>query len=85
MIWSQSGSLMRTFHLVRDEDGTGISGVGVIAEGVEFTDGSCVLHWLTDYNTFGYYHGMADLLAVYGHSEKTRIAFLDQPGPETMS
>jgi len=34
---------IRTFHLVRDEDKTGISGTGVIAEGVVFFSGRVVI------------------------------------------
>jgi hypothetical protein len=37
---------VRTFRLVRHQDITGISGTGVVAEGVEFTDGTVVLRWL---------------------------------------
>jgi hypothetical protein len=37
---------MRTFRLVRNTDVTGISGTGVVAEGVEFTDKTVVLRWL---------------------------------------
>ena len=36
---------MRTFLVVRDEDVTGISGTGVVAEGVEFSDGTVALRW----------------------------------------
>lgn len=38
---------MRTFQLIRTEDVTGLSGTGVVAEGVEFTDGTVVMRWLT--------------------------------------
>jgi hypothetical protein len=31
---------MKRFHLFRNKDYSGISGVGVVAEGVEFTDGN---------------------------------------------
>ncbi len=37
---------MRAFRLVREVDVTGISGAGVVAEGVEFSDGTTVLRWL---------------------------------------
>lgn len=37
---------MKTFRLVRDVDVTGLSGTGVVAEGVEFSDGTAVLRWL---------------------------------------
>jgi hypothetical protein len=36
---------MRTFILVRDEDITGISGTGPVAEGIEFSDGTVVMRW----------------------------------------
>ena len=37
---------MRRFVLRRDVDVTGISGTGVVAEGVEFQDGIVVMRWL---------------------------------------
>jgi hypothetical protein len=37
---------MRTFVLVRTEDVSGISGTGIVAEGVEFSDGSVSVRWL---------------------------------------
>lgn len=37
---------MRRFELRRDVDVTGISGTGVVAEGVEFSDRTVVLRWL---------------------------------------
>jgi hypothetical protein len=39
--------LPRRFQLVRLEDPGGISGVGVVADGVEFSDGTAVLRWTT--------------------------------------
>lgn len=36
----------RRFRLVRSQDPTGISGTSVVAEGVQFTDGTVVLRWL---------------------------------------
>jgi hypothetical protein len=37
---------MRSFLLVREVDITGVSGTGIVAEGVEFSDGSVVVRWL---------------------------------------
>ena len=37
---------MRTFELHRDTDVSGVSGTGVVAEGVEFADGTTVVRWL---------------------------------------
>ena len=36
---------MRVFALIRDVDVSGVSGTGVVAEGVQFSDGTCVLRW----------------------------------------
>ena len=38
---------MRHFYLDRHEDATGISGTGVVAQGVEFDNGKVALTWLT--------------------------------------
>ena len=35
----------KRFKLIRDEDETGISGTGVVAFGVTFSDGVTVTHW----------------------------------------
>jgi len=37
---------MRRFLLVRDCDPSGVSGTGIVAEGVQFSDGTAVMHWL---------------------------------------
>jgi len=37
---------IRTFTVARQYDETGISGVGVVIEGVEYATGQVVLHWL---------------------------------------
>ena len=70
---------MRRFELHRIEDVTGISGTGVVAEGVEFTDGVVVLRWTTEWPTSVVWHdrGMASVEHVHGHNGKTRIEFLD--------
>lgn len=38
---------MRTFTVERGNDESGISGTGVVMEGVEFSDGRVVILWLT--------------------------------------
>lgn len=42
---SQEG--MRSFTLYRESDESGVSGTGVVLEGVIFSCGTCVVHWLT--------------------------------------
>lgn len=35
----------KRFHLQRDIDETGVSGTGLVAEGVQFRDGVAVMRW----------------------------------------
>lgn len=68
---------MRRFVLVRDVDETGVSGTGAVAEGVEFSDGTCAMRWRTEHTSTAIYCGIVDLLAIHGHNGKTRVVFLD--------
>ena len=36
-----------TFDLIRNTDESGVSGTGKVLEGVIFTDGTCVVRWVT--------------------------------------
>lgn len=70
---------MRRFELHRDVDVSGVSGVGVVAEGVEFADGSVALRWLGDWPTSVVFHdrGVAGIEHVHGHGGRTQIVFVD--------
>lgn len=75
---------MRAFHLQRDVDESGVSGTGVVAEGVEFSDGTVALRWLSAWPTSVVFHdrGMEAVEAVHGHGGATRIVWLDSEGGE---
>jgi hypothetical protein len=66
---------MKTFKLVRDEDVTGISGTGVVAEGVEFTNGKVAMSWLTEHTSTTVFDGLHDVELIHGHNGSTRIVF----------
>lgn len=68
---------MKTFHLQRNEDATGVSGTGRVAEGAVFSDGTVVLRWLTDKSSIGIYQSLAHVEQIHGHEGKTRIVFPD--------
>ena len=68
---------MRRFELHRDEDATGVSGVGRVAQGVEFDNGFCALTWLTAHTSVAVYPSIESLEAIHGHGGRTRIAWLD--------
>ncbi len=52
---------MRFFELMRDEDISGVSGIGLVAVGVVFPSGKVVVEWLGSRSTFGIYDDLADV------------------------
>lgn len=68
---------MRLFVLDRLEDETGISGTGIVAEGVLFSDGTCALRWRTETASTGVYASTEDVEAIHGHGGKTVIRWFD--------
>lgn len=64
---------MILFELVRDEDESGVSGVGTVAQGVIFDSGKCALTWLTEYTSTAMYDSIGDVVAIHGHHGKTRV------------
>lgn len=63
---------------------TGVSGTGIIAEGVEFSDGKCVLRFLTKNRSIAIYDNLADLVAIHGHCGSTEIVW-GMPWPAVIS
>lgn len=70
-------SRARRFLLRRNEDMSGVSGTGVVAEGIEFTDGTTVLRWLTHYSSTNIYDTIKSLDGIHGHEGRTIIEWID--------
>lgn len=68
--------MMELFNLQRDEDESGVSGTGIVAEGVVFSDGTTIMRWLTETPSTGTYASVADLERIHGHGGRTRVVFL---------
>lgn len=68
---------MRLFELRRIEDESGISGVGVIAQGVEFENKKCALSWLTAHTSIAIYDDVETLMLIHGHNGKTIIEWIE--------
>lgn len=68
---------VRRFILNRKEDETGVSGVGVVAEGIEFSTGWVALTWLGEVNSLVYYSTIAHVEKIHGHDGKTQIVWID--------
>lgn len=63
------------FYLLRRHDHSGVSGTGVVAEGIEFTDGRVAMRWLTDTASTCCYDSLDDLIGVHGHGGSTEVIY----------
>ena len=73
---------IRTFTVCRQSDETGISGEGVVIEGVTFATGHTVLHWLSPAprGSIAFFDAFDDFLKIHIKSHptnKTIITFED--------
>lgn len=67
---------MRAFRLYRIIDETGVSGTGIVAEGVEFHDLTVAMRWTAAYRSTCLYDRIEDVEKIHGHNGSTRIDFL---------
>jgi len=68
-------STARLFVLERSEDVSGTSGLGVVAEGVEWSNGTCSLHWLSQHEVVSYYANVKVVEAIHGHDGRTKVVY----------
>lgn len=66
----------RLFELHRDVDVSGVSGTGVVAEGVEFSDGTVVIHWRGAQSSTVVWDSLDGVRAIHGHNGNTRVVFV---------
>jgi hypothetical protein len=67
----------KRFQLVRNVDVTGVSGTGVVADGVLWPDGTVTIRWRGDRPSTVNWGHLDHAVAVHGHGGQTRIAWLD--------
>lgn len=72
---------MRVFWLHRKFDGSGLTGTGIVAEGVEFSDGTIAIHWhrLGPRPMTVLWPSLDDLIALHGHDGTTRLVWQGDP------
>ena len=72
---------MRRFYLQRNEDISGVSGLGKVAEGCQFDNGWCALTWLTNEKpedvVVSWYCNVRRVEEVHGHGGATQVVFVD--------
>lgn len=68
---------MRRFVLARDVDHSGVSGTGIVAEGVLFSNGLVALGWKGEWPSINMHIGMDSITAIHGHGGDTKVIWLD--------
>ena len=69
----------RRFVVFRKHDVSGVSGTGVIAEGICFPNGKTVMHWITPGKpqSMGVYESPEELIEIHGHEGATELVWVD--------
>ncbi|MHA1167239.1 MAG: hypothetical protein ACTSRU_05415 [Candidatus Hodarchaeales archaeon] len=70
---------MRTFVLNREEDVSGVSGTGIVASGVEFLDGRCVIQWRGEICSIVIWENVEEMMKIVGHNGRTQLEWIDRP------
>jgi len=68
----------RTFELHRAEDVSGVTGAGVVADGVEFPDDTVVIHWRGEPRSTAIWADLSDAIRVNGHEGRTIVVWDDE-------
>ncbi|MEV7584411.1 hypothetical protein [Streptomyces erythrochromogenes] len=72
------GPSPRRFHMYRHTDVSGVSGTGVVADGVLWPDGTASVRWRGDHPSVVFWdRGQVSVDHVHGHGGATEIVWLD--------
>jgi len=69
--------VIRRFQLRRIEDVNGVSGTGIVVEGVQFSDGACAIRWVSRTPSTTHHDSIDNVIAVHGHDGKTVVEWID--------
>ncbi|MGV4321187.1 hypothetical protein [Bacillus mojavensis] len=71
---SSSKDRMKEYYLQRNEDFSGVSGTGIVAEGVILPSGKCVHEWSQSYVTsHNIYPNIQSVQHIHGHEGRTIV------------
>jgi hypothetical protein len=79
---------VKPFELIRKTDVTGVSGTGIVAEGVVFENGRVVMQWRAPFQTLGIYDSIEEVEAIHCHGGLSQISYsqhyfnAEELGPE---
>lgn len=69
--------MQRRFVLERSVDLTGVSGTGTVVEGVQFSNGRCVILWLGAMSSMTMHDNIENVVAIHGHNGATELHWID--------
>lgn len=72
-----SSPFPRRFFLFRHADVSGVSGTGVVAEGVEWTDGTASLRWRGQWPSTVAWDDIGLITGAHGHQGATELRWID--------
>jgi len=75
-------SQTRRFVLLRERDITGVSGTGIVADGVQWPDGRVTIMWRGDRPSEVSWQSIEHAEAVHGHDGASRIVWVDRDEPD---
>jgi hypothetical protein len=67
------GDEMKLFELRREVDESGVSGTGVVAQGIIFDNGKIAMTWLSRHTSVAVYDNMEQVIGIHGHGGKTKV------------
>jgi hypothetical protein len=73
LITDSQPSTLRVYDFVRTHDVSGVSGTGVVAQVVEFSNGRAVMNWTREPHATTVYLSLSDLLSVHGHGGASKL------------
>ena len=73
----ESCEMVRTFKLYRYQDMSGVSGTGLVAEGIVFKTGKTVICWSRSPYSVTVFDSLDEMIQVHGHHGKTEIRWED--------
>lgn len=67
------GDFPKLYQLIHEENRSGLSGVGKVAEVAEFSNGKCVLNWVLTPYQIEFFLNIDDLLKVHCSNDYSRL------------
>jgi len=74
----KSKDRLREYYLQRNEDFSGVSGTGIVAEGVIMPSGKCIHEWSQSYViSHNIYPNIQSVQHIHGHEGRTIVKFVN--------